>query len=1331
MRDVFRNIFFVIFVLSFCVGPGFYAQEVQINNSANLAFVPNSGQWDDFISYRANLNGGVFWMEDLGWTAWLAGKGYDDLWSHRNVDGDSDGAPESLDSHAWRVRFKDGNTDALKSGRHQLGHKVNYYRGSDQTKWVTGLIPVGQVRYDGVWPGVNLIMDGRKRGTQKLKYDWVVEPGADPSAIRLIHEGTEISIRPDGSLLHKMGEVGDVVEGVPFAYQLVGSKIVTVECAYRTERLQDGRTEVYFDLGDYDESQKLIIDPDIVFGTFIGSTQANWGFTAAFDDDGRSITGAALWDGGMGIYPTTAGAISTTFAAGNGPFDIGISVFSADGAALEYSTIAGGNGMDITSSIVADSNGDFYVFGTTGSSNFPITAGAYDGTFNGGPTQNLAGCCFFPGDFGNGSDLFILKFSSGTIGLLNGTYVGGTGNDGINSGAMLNYNYGDVFRGEVNVDELDRPWIATVTSSTNFPMINGPYPSYNGGTTDGVLFRMSPDLGALEWSSYVGGSQADAAYGVQFTSAFEPVVCGGTRSTDYPALGSSYQFAFGGVVDAFVTRFPNGGGTPIASTYFGSSSYDQSYFVQLDEDDRIYLYGQTEGDTPLVGDVYDTSPNAGQFVACFDENLQNLLWHTRVGNPNNSGNIDISPTAFLVSDCGQIYMSGWGGNTNTGNSPYASFGGTGGMPISADAYQWNTDDSDFWLGMLDPGAETLVYGTYFGGSTSAEHVDGGTSRFDKNGTVYQAVCAGCGGNSDFPTTPGAWSSTNESFNCNLGLFKFELGIINVDIDLVAPEIICPDEPIQFVNNSQGGGIYLWQFGDGEISEEFEPNHTYASSGDWEVSLTVSDPQGCLDPQTATLELTIEDPIAPTVDLVLPICPGDQVQLNAWGTDALFWFADPTLSATDIPNPIATPTETTTYTVFDENGCGAGQAEVTVEVGFVEAEVNTPATTICLGDDVQLVASGGVEYSWFPPGGLDDPSEASVSASPNVTTGYTVTVSDEFGCSDTQTIQVTVVPSAPGGQVYEPIEICTGYGASLPGGVGDAWLWDPTTSLNSSNVQNPYASPTSDITYTVSIQNVCGIGEDEISVSVIIPTAQASESGSICRGDEFHVGASGGDPNGSTFNWSPAPLVSQSTSSETFVFPSYTTTFTVYVTDSNGCTESDELTVYVGQPPSVNAGPDRDVEWLDQVRLLGSTSGETYWWTPAENLSCSFCTMPEVTSLEPGWYVFHAIDETGCEGTDSTFLDIFYPIFVPTSFTPNNDGINDVFFVEGIRLQGYRLIVYNRWGEEVYYSEDAEEVWTGAYQNGSHFCEDGIYLYALRYEDQDGPHLIHGHLALLR
>ena len=164
---------------------------------------------------------------------------------------------------------------------------------------------------------------------------------------------------------------------------------------------------------------------------------------------------------------------------------------------------------------------------------------------------------------------------------------------------------------------------------------------------------------------------------------------------------------------------------------------------------------------------------------------------------------------------------------------------------------------------------------------------------------------------------------------------------------------------------------------------------------------------------------------------------------------------------------------------------------------------------------------------------------------------------------------------------------------------------------------------------------------------------------------------------------------------------------------------------------MDAGPDREVEWLDEVRLLGSTEGETFWWTQEENLSCSECALPEVLSAEPGWYVFHALDENGCEGTDSTYLDVFFPVYVPAAFTPNNDGENDVFFVHGERLDGYRLVIYNRWGEEVFYSEDPEEVWTGSHQGGAHYCSDGVYLYTLRYEDSRGALLLKGHVTLLR
>ena len=1311
----------LIFMGASCLCMG---QTLSSHAQHDVEFLPNEGQWDDFVQYRANLSSGVFWMEKAGWTAWIAGEGYDELWAHEDLNGD--GMPELLKSHAWKVEFVGGNKGSLKFGSNELGYKVNYYRGNDPTKWVTGIDPLSTVNYEGVWPKVNLRMDGTARGSQRLKYDWVVKPGGNPNDIVVRHEGTVVEAKDDGSLVHYMGETGEIVEGTPFAFQLIGTRFVEVECEYKVKHKKDGATEVRFKVGDYDEDYDLVIDPDIVFATYIGATQANWGFTAGSDDDGNSIGGAALWEGDMGAYPTTAGAISTDFTLADGPFDLGITVFTPDGTGIIYSTIAGGNGMDVPSSVVADSNGDFYVFGTTGSTDFPTTAGAYSPAFNSGPSVDLNTCCSFPGNFYNGSDLFILKFSAGTGGLLNGTYVGGTGNDGINSGNNLNYNYGDVFRGEINVDELDRPWVATVTSSSNFPIVDGPYPSYNGGGTDGVLFRMAQDLSAIEWSSYVGGSQDDAAYGVQFTSGFEPVVCGGTRSTDYPALGSSYQFGIEGLTDAFITRFPNGGGTPLASTYFGTGSYDQAYFIQLDEDDLIYIYGQTTGDMDVEGDnIYDESPNAGQFVACFDTQLQNLEWCTRVGSGAADNQIEISPTAFLVSECGQIYMSGWGGATNA-----VSTTGTTGMPVTSDAFQPTTDGSDFWLGVLNPGAEEFIYGTFFGGTSSNEHVDGGTSRFDKNGTVYQAVCAGCGGNNDFPTTPGAWSSTNDSFNCNLGIFKFALGVINPNIDLVAPDIICPEDPIQFVNNSLGGGEYFWDFGDGNTSEEFEPTHTYESNGEWVVTMTVSDPLGCLDPQSDEISILIADVPNPTVDQVPPICAGEEVQLYAWGSEDLFWLQDATLSSTTIPDPVASPMVTTTYTVHDENECGVGQAEVTVVVSEVEIELSTPGIAICLGDGVDIVAEGAEEYDWSPPSGISNPNSGAVTASPNVTTDYTVTATDEYGCTDTGNVLITVIPGPPGGVVHDPITICTGYGAALPSSDGDAWLWEPYIDISQNNVQNPYATPESNITYTCYIQNLCGTGIDEVSVNVIVPSAFASEDGGICRGDEFPISATGGDPE-STFSWVPPQLVTQSNSGETTAFPVETTTFTVFVTDSDGCTASDQLTVYVGQPPYVDAGPDREVEWLDEVRLLGSTEGETFWWTPEENLSCSECALPEVLSAEPGWYVFHALDENGCEGVDSTYLDVFFPVYVPNTFTPNNDGNNDAFFVSGERLEGYKLSIYNRWGEQVFYSEDPEEVWNGSHQGGTHYCPDGVYLYTLRYEDSRGAILLKGHVSLLR
>ena len=352
----------------------------------------------------------------------------------------------------------------------EASHRVNIYKGQDPSQWAEGLVPETRFKLHDVWPGIDLRVGPRSPGDRAdvpgpgWKEDWMVQPGADPAQVAIRHEGVTLEVQEDGSIRVQLGETGEARLGAPYAYQNVNGALKSVEVSY----LLEGQV-VRFDVGDYDPTFPLVLDPDIVFSTYIGATQPNWGFTAAYDDDGRAMGGTALWDGDLGTYPTTAGAISTEMTLGTAPFDCGLSVFNPDGTALEYSTVFGGSNLDVPSSIVTDSQGAIYVLGTTGSSDFPSTAGAFDETFCGNGNLNLDACCNYPGGGGLpiGSSLFVMKFApaAGGSNLESSTFIGGcNGPSGVNRGDVLAYNYGDVFRGEINVDAQDRPWVASVTA---------------------------------------------------------------------------------------------------------------------------------------------------------------------------------------------------------------------------------------------------------------------------------------------------------------------------------------------------------------------------------------------------------------------------------------------------------------------------------------------------------------------------------------------------------------------------------------------------------------------------------------------------------------------------------------------------------------------------------------------------------------------------------------------------------------------------------------------------------------------------------------------------
>ena len=356
-------------------------------------WIPNEGQWDAPVQMRADWAGGITWLEDQGMAVWVAGEGYDELWAHgydRTGALDPSDPDATVHSHAWRIHWESSQPHPTRQSLTEAGHKVNYYLGNDPNRWAEGLVPSTRFKLLDVWPGIDLRVGPRSPGDRAdlpgpgWKEDWIVQPGADLAALSVRHEGVDLTLQPDGSIAFQLGTTAEARWGKPYAYQDIDGSLREVEVAYVVE----GAT-VSFAVGDHDPGHPLVIDPDIVFATYIGATQSNWGFTAAYDDEARALGGTALWNGNLEEYPTTAGAISTGMTFASGPFDCGFSVFSADGTALEYSTVFGGGALDVPSSIVSDSQGAIYILGTTGSDDFPTTDGAFDTSYDDGPLVSI------------------------------------------------------------------------------------------------------------------------------------------------------------------------------------------------------------------------------------------------------------------------------------------------------------------------------------------------------------------------------------------------------------------------------------------------------------------------------------------------------------------------------------------------------------------------------------------------------------------------------------------------------------------------------------------------------------------------------------------------------------------------------------------------------------------------------------------------------------------------------------------------------------------------------------------------------------------------------
>ncbi|MBL7918598.1 MAG: gliding motility-associated C-terminal domain-containing protein [Bacteroidia bacterium] len=1334
-----------------------------VNPTAKLT--ENLGQWNKNILLKAQLDGGAFFIENNKLTFNFYDKKSFKL-NHLNELKRTRVKKEKIRGHAYEIIFMGANQEPAVE-KHQKGSDYeNYFLGNDKSKWKSNVRNYRQVFLRNIYNGIDYEVI---TGINGLKYNFHVKPGADPSKIKLKYNGVENIKIKDSALIVKL-EINEVIEHKPYAYQIIDDAVVQVLCIYV---LKDNVLSYAFPNG-YDKEHDLIIDPLLVFSAQIGATPDNFGMTATFDSQGNLYSGGMVYDIG---YPTSIGVYDASFnsSVGYGSSDVFVTKYNATGNALLFSTYLGGSGTEVASSMIVDSNDNLCLYGATSSANFPMLAGSAYASFAGGPDF---GMYYNAAVFCGGTDIYIAKFNQTGTTLLGSTYFGGTGNDGLNYMTTLspntlpvtnacnnsfptnnNYdslqtNYGDQFRGEIQIDGLNNIYITSSTRSNNIPIVGGFDNSLNGGQ-DAIIAKFNPNLTSLIYSSYLGGSDNDAGNGLFVTSTNEVYVTGGTTSSNFPGTTGGHQAANqGGSSDGFLTRINAAGNSILQSTYIGTSSYDNVFFVQCDAQGFPHVFGQSNGNMPVITPtnavtIYSVA-NTHQFISKYNIALTSKLMSTVFGA--NTVGFDISPTAFAVDECNNnIYLSGWGGNINLP----ASFSLTG-MPL-LNPTQATTTGYDFYLMALSPNASGLLYGSYFGGNISQEHVDGGTSRFDRRGVIYQSVCAGCGSNDDFPISPGAWpcnnipcpNGPNLSANCNNGVFKIDFQLQN-PVATIGTNTISGCAPLTVnLTNVSPGTSFMWHFGNGITnSVTLNPSFTYTTPGTYTVSLVIYDANNfCVSKDSTTQVITVLPLPSPGFSLNFSPC-GNTVTVNNTSTGTLtanpyvwnFGDGSQTVTAT---SPSHTYNTTGIFTIsLQATGLNGCKATTTKTVSIFNFNPGVTNGVICEGLGINLTATGGTSYSWSPGTGLSNTNSPSPNASPTVTTIYTIEVENNtpgYSCFKTLTTQVTVHPK-PVAHFNYSINPCGGGVNYIDSSYTNVTAWDWTlTPTQTSTVQNPYYFYSNGGNFTVSLIATNSFGcKDTVSypISVPVPPPLTVNGNSlICKGSNAQLIAGGGI----SYTWYPSAHLNSPNSATPLASPTVSTIYTVVITTSNNCTFTLNTMVQVYNlsniPIGASANPPSVVQGNSSLLSYTGDAGATVSWFPSNTVSPKTGYTVNATPDRPTTYTVVAVNGA-CRETLYVFVDVVLAgciegdAFVPNTFTPNNDGQNDILYVRGLKMDEIYFAVYNRWGEMVFETKDKTKGWDGIY-NGRP-ADVGVFGWYLKVKCVDGQETFKkGNVTLIR
>ena len=663
-----------------------------------LPFIENQGQIPSEYKYYAKTFAGTVYVTDSNLT----------YYSIKN---------ENDISQALVIKEKFLGNSLNPHGKEKSESVVSYFKGP-QDNWKTGIPTYNYVSLGQIWNNVDVDLKAHGNNMEKI---FTIHPGGDPSDIQMSFDGIS-SIGISGHELKIDTDLGDVFLSKPIGYQIIDGKKHDIPVYYDVL----DSTTYGFSVLSYDPRFDLVIDP-LIASTFVGGSGSDTGYGIARDSAGNVyITGYTV--DSTTDYPITTGAYDTTQ---NGNKDVFVSKFNSALTSLSASTFIGGGNNDEGWAITLDSSGNVYITGYTNdaTTDYPITAGAYDTTHNGL------------------DDVFVSKFNSALTSLFNSTFIGGSGND-----------YGE----GITLDSSGNVYITGQTASSGYPTTTGAYDTTsNGGASDVFVSKFNSALTSLFNSTYIGGSGNDYGYGIARDSSGNVYITGYTTSSGYPTTTGAYDTTQNGGDDVFVSKF-NSALTSLNSTFIGGSGNDQGYGITLDSSGNVYITGYTADDTtdyPTTTGAYDTTQNGNKdvFVSKFNSALTSLSASTFIGGGNND-----EGWAITLDSSGNVYITGY---TNDATTDY---------PITAGAYDTTHNGlDDVFVSKFNSALTSLFNSTFIGGSGN-DYGEGIT--LDSSGNVY---ITGQTASSGYPTTTGAYDTTSNGGASDVFVSKFNSALTSL------------------------------------------------------------------------------------------------------------------------------------------------------------------------------------------------------------------------------------------------------------------------------------------------------------------------------------------------------------------------------------------------------------------------------------------------------------------------------------------------------------------------------------------------------------------------